>query len=257
MQIKDLNYVIVIGAGGTGSILIPLLGRYLLSQDYHGRIIIADGDQYTESNLDRQLFAPKFSGKNKAEYQCELLYNHIPAFQNKIIPINKFLSKQDIDEMITDNMIIINCADNNAIRKYVEDKCDTLQNVAHICCGNELFTGQVQASVINNGNRITSDIYKNISKFNSTNDDRSEMSCEELAKLPSGGQLICANAMAAVLALNYLMQITSDKFQFQDGNWLPCDSIWFNCENHGFIQQDPIPLDFDQALERDCNCAIN
>jgi molybdopterin/thiamine biosynthesis adenylyltransferase len=206
----NIEKTIIIGAGGTGSILLPSLIRFLRSRNYKNKIIIADGDKYSDSNIDRQTFAITKSGMNKAEYQSGVIVSHIPDMKNQIEFIDKFLSKEDISVLIEEKTLVINCVDNPAARKYVEDYGDVLNNFIHICCGNEESTGQVQISIKKDGKRITPSIYKYSPNFDSTRDDRSGLSCEELANLPSGGQIIAANMMAASLALNYLLQIFDD-----------------------------------------------
>lgn len=242
MNIENVEKVIVLGAGGTGSILINPLARFLSSQKFNGSLMIVDGDSYSESNTDRQIFAAKFVGKNKAEYQATVLTSHIPSLTDQIEFIDSYLGKEEIDELIVENTIVINCVDNIAARKFVQDRIASLDNGVHICCGNELTNGQVQCFVRKNGHNITRPIYDQFPEFNSSNDDRSTMSCEELSALPGGGQLICANMMAASIALNYFMIVTNEHNMFQGGNWVPCDTVAYSCRHNNYERFGEMPL---------------
>lgn len=242
------NKIIVLGAGGTGSALLPFLARYLFSQNYKGRLIIVDGDEYSESNLERQLFATKFIGENKAKYQAGLIASHLPTLADSVEYIDEYLTKDAIEEIINDGTIVINCVDNFAARKYVEDKVVSLNTAAHICCGNELSNGQVQISLRVDGKEITPTIYKAIPKFDSVNDDRAKMSCEELGALPSGGQLVSANLMAGALALNYVIMLFSDNIAYMDQTWIPSDSAWFDTVNNS-VKADVRTIDAKQVRE--------
>ena len=51
-----INKIILIGCGGTGSYLAPPLARFLKAFKFAGELILADGDSYEPSNLDRQSF---------------------------------------------------------------------------------------------------------------------------------------------------------------------------------------------------------
>jgi len=202
-----INEVIVIGAGGTGSILLPQLARFLYSQNFQGILRIVDGDTYSESNIDRQQFAFSYVGTNKAEYQAMAIASQLPGFKNNIEFDDKYYAQEDFVAAIKPGVIIITCADNNAVRKFVEDLVRQTPNSIHICCGNELSRGQVQLSTIEFQGLYTPSIYERSPNFQNGSGDRSKMSCEELAELPSGGQLIGANMTAATLALNFVMSV--------------------------------------------------
>lgn len=205
-----INKIILIGCGGTGSYLAPPLARFLRASKFVGEFILVDGDSYEPSNLDRQSFNLDLLGENKAVAQATRLQREIEDFQCGII--DDYLSEEDVNEYVTDGTLVINCADNNAIRKFVEDRIDTLDNGVHICCGNELRHGQVQISCKEKGKRTTRSIYEDAPVFKEGNGDRSKMSCQELAELPGGGQLITANFFAAALALGYVANIIRNDY---------------------------------------------
>lgn len=221
---KHFNIVIV-GCGGTGSWLIDPLMRYLNSLErYDGSIVLCDGDSYSAGNVHRQSFDTDAIGVNKAVHHAELLkarYAHL-----NINYVDEYLSAESMDAF-DDHTIFINCTDNHAARKIIEDYVDSLRNSYHICCGNEMTRGQVQISGKNNGWRTMPSIYSKYPEFNTLNGDRSKMSCEELGQLPSGGQVITANFMAASIALNYTVAL------IQGTDPYVCQEVGFNTATNG------------------------
>ena len=242
MHLKKFDRVVIFGLGGTGSILAPLVARYLLSQKWGGKLILIDGDSYSESNTDRQIFPSKVLNKNKAEVQAMILINHIPAMKDQIEYIDEYIGKDQVNDVVIDKTIVINCTDNMAARKIIEDRVLSLPTAVHICAGNEMNSGQVQISVRESGKQITPSIYELSPVFDSLDDDRSKMSCDQIASLPSGGQLIMANTMSAALSLNYLYQL--DKPVAGKNIWLPNDMVMFDTRYSNFAQSNTrSPLD--------------
>lgn len=236
--------ILVIGLGGTGSNLMPPLVRLLLNKGFPGNIYLADGDSYSYSNLERQIFSESDGiAVNKAEYQAKLIETNVPQLSSQVTAIPTYLTKEDIEDIVRDGTLVINCADNLAIRKYVEDRVAKLDNAAHICCGNELKSGQVQLYLRKDGKDITPSIYKNSPIFNNDNDDRAKMSCQDLAGLPSGGQLICANFMAAALALDKVYWLLSDDDIYMGCSYIPAGTTLFNCVNNKITTEDHCELD--------------
>lgn len=234
MKKPFIHKILVIGAGGTGSALFIPLCRYLSSQAYDGRVVIADGDKYEISNADRQNFSQDFIGDNKAQYQVMVAESVIPSdnITYDLIYVDRFLTKEDINNLVEEHTIVVNCVDNKAARKYVEDRVLELNNAYHICCGNEKTSGQTTITARVNGKLITKSLYDLYPKFNSVDGDRSVMSCEEMAQLPSGGQIIMANMTAAVLALNFIQQIFTDN--------ISCSAVEFMTNWNSFKQIHPI-----------------
>jgi len=228
-MIFDVKRILVVGAGGTGSILLPQLARLLLLAENMPELHIADGDSYSESNITRQNFALQYVGENKAKYQAELLVFQMPNIAEKIFYHDEYLSKADIDELVIDGTIVVNCVDNLAARKYVEDVVCKLDNGAHICCGNELRHGQVQISGRKAGVQFAPTIYERNPDWNSINDDRAEMTCEQIATLPSGGQVICSNMTAASIALNFVYQLMFARRSIPN-----CDQVNFTIIDNGY-----------------------
>lgn len=249
MLVKDIEKVIIIGAGGTGSMLIVPLVRYLRSQNYKGKIIIADGDAYSESNATRQMFNLSKVGTNKAEYQAMVIASQLPDIGDQVEFINTYLSQENIADIFEDHCVVFNCVDNNAVRKYVEDRLEQLKTACHICCGNELVNGQVQISLRSDGTRITPSIYNQVPAFNTDNGDRSKMDCHAIAELPSGGQVIAANMMAAAFALNYFIQLAGNFDYNLGGKFIRHGTMFFDIVNHNIEGKDSKVPDINALAE--------
>lgn len=238
MQLNNILNIVVIGAGGTGSALFQSLCRYLYSQEYAGRIIIVDGDTYDVGNIKRQQFRSEEIGMNKALAQANLINSLLPYFEDRLHYIDKYLSKDDLDDLLCDHTVVFNCADNNAIRKYVEEASKKYDNFVHICCGNDLLTGQVSICIRENGAEITPGVFNAVPDLNNDNDDRAILSCEQLAALPSGGQVIIANMMAATLALTKFAQLFDSDCFYQKYSMKPAGTTWFDLAMGSFLNED-------------------
>lgn len=238
----NIQKILVIGAGGTGSFLLPPLARFLRSINYDGRIIIADGDKYEDSNSDRQLFSRSHIGKNKAEYQALAIQSQLGDMEIEIIP--EYLNKEKINSIIEEETLVINCVDNLAARKFVEDRILELETGAHICCGNDLRHGNVQISLRHNNKQLTPSIYDIHPEFNSDNDDRSVMNCQDISDLSSGGQIIGANMMAASLAMNFVIQLLGNYPVNQNGTYIPFAYTYFDILTNSFESklQSKVPM---------------
>lgn len=228
-----ITNVIVIGAGGTGSYLIPPLARFLASQPVPVKLLICDGDKYSESNSGRQEFASSKIGINKAEVQALTVCAKLPEYAKLVDYLPEYLSASKINELITNNTVVVTCVDNVACRHFVEKRLEQLQNAAHVAPGNEMYTGQCHLSLRVNGVWKTRSLFTAHPELNSDNDDRSAMDCAAIAALPSGGQIIMSNFMAAALALNYIGQLFEVHTNNRNG-FIPCDNVRFDISIQGF-----------------------
>lgn len=95
-----MRKVLVIGAGGIGSFLIPLLDRVGLYN-----IAVADPDKIEEKNLPYQNFEMNV-GKNKAEY----MNKYSSVFSTSCYPILTEKQLQGYD-------LVVCCVDNLGLRK--------------------------------------------------------------------------------------------------------------------------------------------
>lgn len=197
---------IQIGAGGTGTHLIgsvlPYLEGHHRDKNEPWQYVVIDGDNFDPGNLSRQLFDPSMVTQNKAESMARM-YNRFP-----IIPVPRFIGKEDLQKMFADGDMVLICADNHSIRALVQERALELDNSTIINAGNELHDGNVQLFVRRNKKNETPPItflhpeIKFVKK-----DDRAAMTCAQAAALPGGGQLILANQAAAQHMLEALYRV--------------------------------------------------
>lgn len=201
---------IMIGAGGTGTHLIPkalaYLDAYHRNEGSDWQFVVIDGDNFEEKNGDRQLFDSGFLMANKAEAMAQM-YNRFPV---RAVP--RFIGREDLEEFIQNSDTIFICADNHSIRALVEERALALDDITVINAGNELSDGNVQLWVREQGQNLTPRLtYMHPEIIYIGEEDRSAMSCQQAAQLPGGGQLILANAQAADWMLAALhRRITGD-----------------------------------------------
>ena len=138
--------VLVIGAGGLGSAILP----YLTAAGV-GQIGIMDHDIVTLSNLHRQiLFTTEDVGKNKATTAAEKLKRLNPHI--RIIPYAEAIHKENAIQFISSYDIIVDGSDNFATKYLVND--------AAIICNKPIVFGSIfkfegQVSVFNYQNGPT------------------------------------------------------------------------------------------------------
>jgi molybdopterin/thiamine biosynthesis adenylyltransferase len=196
-----MSYVVV-GAGGTGSFLIPPLFRYL--ETYHNgefRIKVLDGDQVEAKNLDRQIFDFDTILQNKVDAVLK------PYASKKARGYPVYLSRNNIEEYIKDGDTVLICVDNFVVRAAIEDYVNTLENCIVINGGNEDSTGSCQTWIRKDGINLTPAISFLHPEIRVPDVDRAALSCQQAAALPGGEQLIIANMASALYMLTALMKI--------------------------------------------------
>ncbi|NCN10109.1 MAG: HesA/MoeB/ThiF family protein [Leptospira sp.] len=111
--------VLVIGAGGLGSIVTGFLGAMGV-----GKIGICDFDTIEESNLHRQIF---FSPNDIGCKKSEVLSNKI-KIQNPSIEIISFAERMNASnsKLSSDFNIICDCSDNLETRFLINKTCEQL-----------------------------------------------------------------------------------------------------------------------------------
>lgn len=211
----------IVGLGGTGSLLAEPLIRFMYSKKMIGKITFIDGDKYEEGNIDRQSFATSYIGTNKAEYAHTKFTRMFDDFASSFHYIDRFIGKDDLAKIATDGGAMFCCVDNHFFRKIADEHVSTLKNFLLISAGNEMVTGNVQTVQMLNGENITKHTVRSRHRDVETAEpaeDRSEMSCEQLAALPGGGQIIVANMMAATLMLSHFISfaLRADKRDFYE-----------------------------------------
>lgn len=102
--------VLVVGCGGLGGYLCQCLARFGV-----GKIIVADGDVFTQSNLNRQLFADASSlGRNKAvvaEERLRLINSEVEVCAHPMM-----LDGHNADSLLDGCDVAVDCLDSAAAR---------------------------------------------------------------------------------------------------------------------------------------------
>lgn len=218
---------IMVGAGGTGSILYEPLLRYL--QSYHEHhdddftLTIIDGKEVAASKLHRQLFAGRFAGNPKSTSLVE----QSGADPTVVIAVPEYLSEKNIGG-IRDGAVVLICADNFPVRARIEEHAKTLDRVAVINGGNEMDDGSLQLYVRHNGEDVTPPMSQGHPEILSDDKrDPAALSCEQIAELPSGEQTIAANMMSAGVMLNGLVLLHQWEDSVDDaGPAIPEEVFW-------------------------------
>lgn len=200
---------VIIGMGGSGT----WIARQLLSvlQNRVEKFIFCDGDSFSTSNKERQDFLRENVNKNKAEAKAEELqpYTAVP-----IDVVDDYLGENNIFSIISDGDIVISAVDCTGTKRMIDEYCKELDTVLLISLGNELYDGDSQISLRIGGEQITPALVeynKDIEQF--LGKTRSEMSCEEIGSLPSGGQHVVANiqnATVGTIVCNQILDITNN-----------------------------------------------
>lgn len=215
--------IVVVGCGGTGSHYIKELGRFLRSNNgiifSDLRLILIDGDQVEEKNLERQAFLKEDIGRNKAEVMAEILgevyeidccyYDH---FIDYYVELEKFVRDETI-------VVLVGCVDNHQCRQSLHYFFIEQENCVYLDAANEYAVGEV---VI--GSRLAGlEVYPDRTKYFpdilcSKEKKRSEESCEVLNA--SNPQHLLTNQYAAMILL-------TNTVKFLTGEWIG-GIIFFN-----------------------------
>jgi len=136
-QIRLLgSRVAVIGCGGLGGVVIEILARSGV-----GQLVIADGDVFSDSNLNRQLLADTGDlGLSKVDVALERIRSINPAVE--VFPFNLPLKEENGGYILRDVDVAVDALDNNPSRKLLYSLCTGLSiPVVHGAIGG--FVGQV------------------------------------------------------------------------------------------------------------------
>ena len=205
------NNCLVIGAGGTGSHLIPSLARLLsYHPNFDGIVMVCDGDDFEDRNRERQHFT--HSG-NKAEAMvgfCRLL-----GLQG-VHATTKYLSERNAKRILDGNSIVVACVDNDQTRKICCDHfTDTDQDFFFITPGNSTgdeikvsvpYWGHIDGKTVGCNPAL---VYPNIENPA----DNAPTGGDCINQAPSQPQLITANAIAATTTLALLQNLLDGTLQ--------------------------------------------
>jgi len=109
--------VAVVGAGGLGGTIVELLARHGI-----GRIIVIDGDRFTEDNLNRQLLSTE---ENLSEYKAITAAKRVREI-NSSVSVTSYterLTGENARELINGAQVVVDGLDNMPSRFAVEEAC--------------------------------------------------------------------------------------------------------------------------------------
>ena len=187
-------YIVVIGLGGVGSILIERMGRFLnYNRDMETHLLLVDGDQYEAKNFERQEFNQM---GNKAEVKASELELKFPEI--RVDSYDAYINETNTAEVIKEGDVVFLSVDNHKTRNIVSNYCKVLKDVTLISGGNELTDGNVQIYIRQGGKDLTPDLCAYHPEIANPIDQLpDEMSCEELAN--ADPQLYFTNLGVATL----------------------------------------------------------
>ena len=194
---------ILIGAGGTGSLLARPLQHYLIALtkgDYE--LVIIDGDHVERKNLARQMFHPDDILANKAERLGASLLGDP-------ITIPHFLDETLAEDTLRDHDRVILAVDNFDVRSLVDAIAIRRSDFTVINPGNEQWTATCQIHVRRDGSNVTPRISYMHDEFDTPMQvvPTDGPDCA-VRTLTGEEQTIAANMMAASMALNAMVQVT-------------------------------------------------
>ena len=205
------RHITVIGLGGIWSYFWKASMRTLTyTKGAPHEIDLVDGDQFSFTNLERQDMSEDDEAKMKAFVYNERIGREFPRIKTRMVP--EFVTKKNIEKLIRPNSIVPFLIDNHKTRKllskYVRENARRLKNMAVITAANDEFTCNAHLHLVLGGKEITMAMDKCHPEIDKPKDKNpGELSCEERARLPGGGQTSNANMMAASLAHNYLWEL--------------------------------------------------
>lgn len=113
--------ITVIGAGGTGCALLPMLMAIR-----PGALRIVDGDTVEEHNLHRQtLYGPKDVGCFKAAAAIARIIHQSRGTKLDAIP--RFIDPQNVHELINGSTVVADCTDDLHARMMLDRVCGELR----------------------------------------------------------------------------------------------------------------------------------
>jgi PRTRC genetic system ThiF family protein len=139
--IWQLDHIVIVGVGGTGSALARLVARMLWQRGAMGQSVptlhLIDPDVVEMKNVIRQGFAPAEVGMFKSQaiaVRHSLIYG---------LPIHYATQTFDPDQPVPPGSILVDCTDNHLARRSILKAfdCGTTKTILH--CGNAKTHAQV------------------------------------------------------------------------------------------------------------------
>lgn len=209
-----MKKVYLVGAGGTGSYIAPVLARMLaLKPDEVEELVIIDRDKLEESNLERQLYPFEGIGMAKAS----LLVKSIEQFCEQ--PCRAVIDWLTVETPMPPESFIISCTDNHPARLAVLEICDATESEA-VLCGNETFSAEAFYYHHSWKGGPLDPRVRYPELLTDKRDDPTRPPCNSDEAIQDNPQLAQANAMSASLGMQlaqFYLYLTDD-YDWTDGD---------------------------------------
>ena len=184
----------VAGCGGLGCYIVENLMRMGVSE-----ITVCDGDEFSESNLNRQLYATPATLGTKKVIAASNRANEL-KFAGTLIAIPEFITKDNVLSLLDDIDIVIDALDNTESRFILEDACKELNlPLIHGAVGEWNY----QVAVITPGSNLLHNLYENKEMKNET--PTFSFTVEACAAMQTAEALKLANAEKSELENSLLL----------------------------------------------------
>lgn len=198
-NVRTRYVFIIIGVGGTGSLLARDLPKLLIDTPH--KMLLVDGDVVEKKNMLRQSYQEQDIGEHKAV----ALSSKINTFYNTHCEaLGMFLTKNEIVEYCEQNIVytpvIIGCVDNDATRKIIEDTFNQLDWCYYLDSANGEYEGNIYIAYKLDGKKrgvLRSDVYKLADDLHPTDE-----SCEIQAS-KGNVQFLVTNAKMSIYLLEH------------------------------------------------------
>ncbi|MFQ5654500.1 MAG: ThiF family adenylyltransferase [Planctomycetota bacterium] len=195
--------IVIVGIGGIGSFLAPLLVLFLSSlRGVRVHVSLVDGDTYEERNRER-MDVPELG--NKAEVLSSRLSARHGRPRLYIRPVDRYVTEENVAEVIQEHDIVFSCVDNHATRKILSERCAQLDDVILISGGNDGVEegssgtyGNVQIFQRRGGEELNPPLTRFHPEIENPADEVPGLSCEDLAST-TVPQIVFTNFFAAAV----------------------------------------------------------
>jgi hypothetical protein len=247
--------VVIVGCGGIGSWLAEALARTLEFQAPGSAMILVDGDNYEEKNVERQSFDQI---GNKAKVLRERVQKAVPNTfvvakpawvvpedaVDDLDPEEAAVGKITAGELMDEGDYVFAVVDNFAARKLILDSARLYDDIDVFIGGNgSPETGDpLYGTVVHYRRRNAQDITVHPSVMheefaNPPDKNPGELSCAERAKLDGGTQLITANLQVMTLMMAKVSQVMFGTPE-QENQAMACSELAFDLSIPAIVEYD-------------------
>lgn len=211
--------VVIVGAGGTGSLVACDFARFIATGTGNERVSMAliDGDIVEKKNCSRQMFSAEDIGLNKAEalgIALSEVYGITPVVRASYIE-----SSDDVRTVVRAALsqlpsyygesripVVISCVDNIPARKAIEDFFEEEKDCYYIDSGNDFSSGQCIYAYKEDGRVISPTVsFYGFVYDGAETRSRQEISCAELNNVAPQHLLTNREAAQNILAALYTL----------------------------------------------------